>query len=412
MYYKKSNSRILLYLILISISLLMFSYSVVNALPSKDEIVKKEVTVKEPNKVNIQVPQDKPVKHILLIMIDGMELETYNKLNLPNLKDLSSTGIWTNRAISSVFPPNIQSITENILTGRDRLKEDKIKKATNLIEILKSSKKKTAFIDSTNGNLGELINSTDILVSMPNTKSKEVIDRAIEVLEQKDPYLLGITMRDPILNKIENRKKESYNNYLVNLDNQLGRLIYKLTEMGVYDNTLTIIVGTNNFRLNSNNLKKEDINNLLIIRGPGIKNDSKVSVIKVKNIMPTINYLFNGNVNTEVEGKVLWDIIQKQGYTKEYLISKRINDLNDEQIEDYFDLLLMKQTEKELLIKQKVVKSEKTQVQNIINKKNKEINKLILNLKIIKGVSLFLIAILIIGYLVEYYILRKKFLLF
>jgi hypothetical protein len=397
--------------LLISITCYVFTVNPVLAVNNIKQIGPKDFIKTKKEDIH-EIPQEKPLKHIIFIVIDGMKNGRFEGANVPNLKGVLSTGIKSNEVITQT-PANLNVVLRDLLfQGHKSLLDDKEdQKVEGFIDYLKKSNKTTAFIDSNEGDIRNLVKSSDILINIPQRDDSTIIKRAIEVFDNKRPYFMGIILSDLTRSIKDVNGKNKINKTITDVDKEIGKLFYRLTELGLYDNTLFVITGTNG-EMKSDNTRNDNILTWSIVKGPGIKSGISSPTFRLSDILPTVKFISNGTNQGGTEGKIIWNIIKKNSYEELYLLNKRVKDLSNEQIDHYNNLYQMYIMKKKLIVDQQRVTKEKGEIKSIINSKDNYIRRLEVKITAFKVLGVVFLVIFSIGYLIEYFILRKRFLLF
>jgi hypothetical protein len=117
--------------------------------------------------------------------------------------------------------------------------------------------------------------------------------------------------------------------------------------------------------------------------------------------------------NDSQGNQVLWDILKNEGGSSEaYLLKKRVNDIGEQLTETSRREYKLSYEQMEMNQEKSSLQAEKSQVQNIIDTKNKEINNGKLKLTLFKIVGSIALIAFCLGYLYEYKFLKRKFLMF
>jgi membrane-anchored protein YejM (alkaline phosphatase superfamily) len=243
-----------------------------------------------------------------------------------------------------------------------------------------------------------------------NTKNNKIlIDKAIEVFNQRQPYFMGIRLIGGRGNKSEQAKG------INTVDEQIGRLLAALRANGVYDQCLIAVTGNygdidNQFKQSN---RVEDLMVPVIITGPGLKSGAVLPPVKITDIAPTIALLTGVQISPESNGLVLWNALRSgTGFIEENLLLKRVKDLSEENIKSFGGIYRLNEEKGLVKTEKENITLEKTIMQKTVEGKNAEIKTLKLKITFLKLVGIITVAVFGLGYAVEYYYLRKKFLMF
>ncbi|MBM7855637.1 hypothetical protein JOC37_002039 [Desulfohalotomaculum tongense] len=350
------------------------------------------------------IEEEKDTKVAFLIIADGLQAKALNNSQVPNIKGLGSAGLKAERVIP-VYPEDVLSSIASILTGSTPLQNQGGEKSNilhkpTLLKVMEEKGIKTAMFDGT-GNLKVLGGGVSHVCKGPfNGKDSLVIENAINELDASNTYFNVLVLPElrPVLEKYGINSAE-YRRQVTSTDNQIGRLLHYLHNKGLYEESLVIVTGTCG-------------EPPLVMKGPQLKVGTSLPPVNLTDIAPTIAYL-SGLKMKQAEGMVLYNAIKPRTNRSEtYLLSQRVEDLS----RAYADALEgMHRLEKEKLeVKQLQDKmtEEKQIIQQAIEQRDNKIALLSSKINFMKMTGLLLLIILGLGYIVEYKILRKRFLMF
>lgn len=131
------------------------------------------------------------------------------------------------------------------------------------------------------------------------------------------------------------RLRSIYHGMLRMIDDQIGRLVYKLKEQGVFDNTIIVFVADHGDYVGEYGLMKKGVGmDEVLVRipmqwsGPGIRasklpGSAHVSII---DIFPTICEIMKAQIPDGVQGRSLWPLLQGQAYPEKEFSSIMVED--------------------------------------------------------------------------------------
>lgn len=112
----------------------------------------------------------------------------------------------------------------------------------------------------------------------------------ITTLSMHDPYIRNNVSTNIPMNFKDKRDKE-YFNRLNHFDNALGHFIDKLKDMGIFEDTMIVVVGDHEIRYGTTSFPMDSYVPLIIINSPIPRNQYRKENITQLDIFPTILYL-------------------------------------------------------------------------------------------------------------------------
>jgi membrane-anchored protein YejM (alkaline phosphatase superfamily) len=199
------------------------------------------------------------------------------------------------------------------------------------------------------------------------------------------------------------------------LDSQIGRLLTALRTNGVYDQCLIAVTGnygdSEDLFRQSGNIRRLMVP--VILEGPGLKSGALLPPGKVTDIVPTVAMLTGMQIPPESSGVVLWNSLKSgTGFIEENLLLKRVKDLSEENIKSIGEIYRLNEEKGLFKTERENLAREKSTMQKNEDSKNAEIKTLKTKIAFLKSLGIITVAVLGLGYVVEYYYLRKKFLMF
>ena len=109
----------------------------------------------------------------------------------------------------------------------------------------------------------------------------------------------------------------AYYAMITHLDEQIGRIIQKLEEKGLAENTLLVFAGDNGLAVGQHglmgkqNLYEHSIGVPLVFMGPGVpKGEKREAISYLSDLYPTFCEVSGISTPETVQGKNLWDVVQ------------------------------------------------------------------------------------------------------
>lgn len=360
-------------------------------------------------------PERKPITHVVFITMDNVSDVALKMAYTPNINGLAASGVKTTAI--GVLPANSTAYIASLLTGADPsvhgLTDDKLKlKTLSLPQIISRYGRSSVFVATAGSTPPAAVGSGENNVQNVEVRAKNnqvLIDKAIEIFNQKHPYFIGIRLMGGQGNKTVQAKN------INTIDEQIGRLLAALRTNGVYDQCLIVVTGNYG---DIDNLFKQSgrIEELVVpvtMTGPGLKSGVVLPAAKITDIAPTVALLTGVQISPESNGLVLWNALRSgTGFIEENLLLKRVKDLSDENIKSIGDIYRLNEEKRLVKTEKENIAVEKSSMQKTVEGKNAEIKTLKLKITFLKLVEIITIAVLGLGYAVEYYYLKKKFLMF
>jgi hypothetical protein len=341
------------------------------------------------------------IRQIILIVIDGLQAGALQKAQAPNINGVATSGARINDCFP-VWPYSLETSVASILTGTDPTvhrflrADDKLKQPT-LFELIKKNKLGSGFYDAS-GRLDGLAANADH--HLKTEGDDKLVEAAIKEMETSKPYLNVLVLGDArkVLDECGANSQEYYR-AISDADNLVGRILHFLHRQGVYDQTLIVITGT-------------DGEPPLIIKGIQFKSGVALPPAAIADVAPTLAYILNVEIPAP-DGLVLWNAFEpgslQNGF---YLMEQRIRELSQAQADAH--RIIHQLWDEQRLVheeKQELVDKE-ADIAQAIRERDEEIGRLegtVIFFKYLVGV---LVVVFGLGYLVEYRILKKRFLMF
>lgn len=342
---------------------------------------------------------------IIFIIIDGLDEKALQKGQAPNIISLGQSGLKV-QDVYPVLPDQARPVAASILTGLEPARHGYIDsgdvlRGDSLLDRLEAKGYKTALFDGSGGML-EPIGKKCSYKFKDNFQAKDrlVMDQVIHELEKKKIYLSVIFLPQLkiALEKYGYESKE-FIEAVGESDNQVGRLIHFLRRSGQYENCLLVITGTAGAPP-------------LIMKGPGIKNGAAIPAAGLVDIAPTVAKVA-GLQGGQESGLILWDALQPGGeQSGNYLLTQRVIDLSRAYNEARREIYLTQEERINVEKSHSRLASEKNLVLKEIGRRDQQIDRLELKIKVMKYAGFASMVFFVVFCLLEYRYLKKKFLIF
>ncbi|PKM80041.1 MAG: hypothetical protein CVU89_15380 [Firmicutes bacterium HGW-Firmicutes-14] len=377
-----------------------------------------------PGTPQVEKKEQRVIKHLIFISVGGLTDEKIRSAYTPNINGLAAGGIKTSAV--GALPPNPRAFTASLLTGSDvsihGYTGSGMKPKTQLLpEIICKYGKSSAFIAYEERFPEGLFQEKGgvRVYKVKDGGNKGVIDEAIKVFKETEPYFMGLDL--PGLNPGE---KEQENKTIIakavnDIDEQIGRLLIILSTKGLYDECLIVVTGcgiTEGSGITESRIRAPEDDLLMApvtMTGPGLKSGTVVPPVNITDITPTVALLTGIHTAPEANGMVLWNALMPgNGFLEENLLRKRIKDLSEQNARLTGLSYKLEEEKRQVRIEKEKVLGEKEGIQNTIDNKDSQINGLKRKTGLLKLVEAVTVLVMGAGYVLEYYYLRKKFLMF
>jgi hypothetical protein len=263
------------------------------------------------------------IKHVILIVLDGVRPDRLLAANTPNMDNLVADGSYTWNAITVVPSVTISAIP-SIFTGATPAVH-KVNDwtgqiwAETIVEVFEEAGLPTAIIDE-DPILGGYLATYCTGYHYHYNEFEYYTTVAINYFTQHEPFFLALY--DPEPDEMAHEygdQSDQYRSAIERADTQIGRIMDMLRELGVYDQTLIVITpdhGMTGFSHGSGTTT--DMRIFSIFRGPGVKRgyemenleNSSIGYVahRIIDIAPTITVLSGLRTPANSEGRVIYQI--------------------------------------------------------------------------------------------------------
>ena len=369
--------------------------------------------------------QEPVIKHVFIITINGLGKEGYNKAFTPNINGLAASGVKTLGALS-VLPSTGPAVMASVLTGAEPQSHGFYKKGDHpkiptILTSYANYGRKVAFIDGSGLSKGLISEKyyRSAITDFSAHGDKGVMDQAIKEFKAEQPYFIALSL--PGVDQAGHKDGLASNQYrqaVTKADEQIGRLLLVLQNYKVMENSLIVVTGDHGFTGKEHSkgeasFTEKEMVVPVIIKGPGFKPAMVIPPFRLVDITPTLAYITGLNPPKGATGTVIWNSLKNgRGYNQYSLMEKRISDLSNSLMSTYRNKYSLEERKRLVDEEKKTILKEKSRTQEIVNSKDKKIFKLIWQIRLMKLAGLITILTLGFGYVVEYFVLRKKFLMF
>ncbi len=350
--------------------------------------------------------EQKVIRHIFFVTLDGVTENGLKNSYTPNLNGLASSGIYAPG--TDVLPADTAYHLAAILSGADTeisgFNPVKHYIRTEVLPgMLKKYDRDAYYIAAQNTSAKKFFNTAhnSAKTELVSGNDQDIMAAALAAFEKNKPYFLGVVLSGA---KNTTGRGTKYYKAIGASDEQLGRLLLKLKTMGVYDETLIVVTGSNSSKLTTVPV---------VLKGPGLKRGTLLPPVRIIDVAPTVAMLAGVNIHESSNGMVIWNgLAAGAGFVEEHLLQKRVKELSQGFMKATGSVYQLQEEKRLVHTEKEQLGKEKREIQNIIKQKDGKIKKLTNRIKVMQFTGVMLLVLCGLGYVLEYRLLRKKFLMF
>jgi len=295
--------------------------------------------------------------------------------------------------LTGTFPDEHQHYTMN----------DKVE-VESIMDVLKKNGKSSAIIDGSGGKLAPFARGEGSYIQLDvKSSDKEVFDKAIEHFNNTKPFFTAVYCND-MLEGLLSIDKKAYYRATVAFDRSLGGFLDNLRNQGLLDKSLIILTAP---RSSSNKNTCP-----LIMRGPNCKPAARVQNTMCIDVCPTISRMMGVPKPYNARGTAVYDALNVKGEEEFYLLRQWVKELKEQRLETWKKYLLMEDKLNRTIHQMTSIKEEKQSIFDFAGEREQIIAGLRGQITKERLIFLGIMLLFTLGYLVEYRLLKKKFLLF
>lgn len=331
------------------------------------------------------------IRHVFFLLVGGLSEEAIRTGWTPVISGLGGGGVTG--GVFLPFPGDFPVLARSLINPGGSEKEK------DLPGVLQERGQKILLVDSA----GVVTASKEVKKAK---NDEEAVNLVLHELKTGKPFFVFIALRGALGQEGD----RNYRELITGTDNLIGRLVARLQEYGIFDQSLLVVCGSGNGMLGRGKVtKEEDIVAPAIVRGPFVGVGVKRSPASAEDLGKTVAYLLG--VGDEQEG-ILWDWLRRQGEGESYLAVRRLDEISSDLVKTKLALYRYRSQEHLLAKEKSLLQQEREETKKVVQRKEEAIESLRLKNRVLVGVLLLVIALLGTGYYVEYRLLKKKFLLF
>lgn len=342
-------------------------------------------------------------RHIMLLVVDGLQSDALQKTRAPNINGLGSAGVKVDRMC--VTPPDSRAAQiYSIFSGSGPVQHGYLNpgdkpRVDSILNLMQKRGSDTLLIDGT-GELKGLISGLKYFQSENIEDDSKITELAVKEISDKKPFFSVIIFSKPY-RAMERSGKDSreYLEAVANADIQVGRLLGYLHQQGLYEDTLIVVCGTVGAPP-------------LVIRGNEFSTGRSVPVVSNNDIAPTLAYL-QGIKMSGINGLVLWDFLKPgPGRPETYMLQQRVRDLSDAYARALDEAGRLERKRIAVQEEKAGLTQEKYTMERKMKERDQRIDRLNLTVRLMKIGFIITLVLFIIALLVQFRVLKKRYLFF
>ncbi|MCL6561070.1 MAG: alkaline phosphatase family protein [Firmicutes bacterium] len=340
-------------------------------------------------------------ERFILIVVDGLAAEAVTEATAPSINGLGVAGIRIND-VAGVEPSTPVSVMASLLTGVTPARHgctspgDELRVPT-LFTLLSRRETKTGFFAAGEQQAYGLARGASKIATAEDDET--LTDKAIAYFREENPYFIVIMLRGPQAARAKGVGHDGYLQAVTGADTQIGRLFRCLHSSQSFGNTFICVSGTTG-------------SPPLVFKAPELASGAVLPPAGIVDVAPTFANLMGVELPSP-EGTVLWDGFApgaEQSYT--YLLELRVRDLSRA-------LFNVRSGANKLIAEQAGIQREKrlvsrrqAEMDTILAARDKRILRLTRKVALLKTAILVLLCLSAAGFIYEYRLLKRRFLLF
>lgn len=352
--------------------------------------------------------EQRPLEQIFIISVDGLSYEGFVSVPVNNMKHIAGEGVSDAKSMA-LKVDTIEAAEASLITGA--LPEDhrhvtaKSKMETeSLFEIIRKLGKSYVVIDGSGGKLKSFEDRDKAYFSCDNADSDEkVLEQALAVFNKQKPFLTYIYLND-CRSALLTLDDKAYYETVRSFDLALGTFINSLRKQDNYYNSLIIVTSP---RSSSPSNKVP-----LIMQGPGLKTNTCISNTMITDVVPTICSLLKVENPTGNRGIAAHDALLLSYEEQQNSLNKWARSLKSDRISAWSKYFELQDTLYQTIYQMTAIKEEKQSIFNFMGEKEQTINKIKGQMRAERFIYLSIFVLMLLGYGIEYKLLKRKFMLF
>ncbi|MEA4926808.1 MAG: hypothetical protein VB084_16065 [Syntrophomonadaceae bacterium] len=352
--------------------------------------------------------EKKPIEHVFLISVGGLNQEGYSGNPLPNLRYLSMEGAYFERSLA-VRSDTMEAAEATLLTGA-RAQEHKhltvndSVEVESILDVLKKNGRSLLVVDGSGGKLNSFAyGDKEYRKLEAKASSDQVFEEAYKSFSQNQPFFSYI-YSDDCIDALLRLDQDEYYKVVRRFDEELGIFVSRLKDSGVFANSLIIVTSARSTSP-SNTVP-------LIVAGPGCKANVVISGGMVIDVASTICKLVALDPPAASRGIPLYSAFAVTEEDKTDFYTDWIKDMQKDRQANWSMNYNMEDELNRTIRQMNSIKEEKQSVFDFAGEREQLLMGLKNKMTVERMVWIGVVLVLLGGYLGEYLFLKRKFLLF
>lgn len=355
-----------------------------------------------------QAADAKDLQYVFLIIVDGLNSEGYNNNPTSNLRNLANEGVLDDSS-TALQADTMEAGMATLLTGafpdehQHYTSDDRVE-VESLLDVLQKHGKSSMVVDGSGGKLRPFARQDKDYIKLDaKSTDSQVFEQATQQFNNSKPFLTCIYCNDCSEALMSSNKKDYYQ-AMVALDRSLGTFVDNLRKQELLDKSLIVLTAPRSS--SSSNFCP------LIIRGPGCKPATRVTRTMCIDVAPTICRLIGLGQPFAARGEPIYDGLNLQGSEEYYMLRQWVKDLKNERLDAWKKYFTLEDKLNRTIHQMTAIKEEKQNIYDFAGQRERIVLGLQNQVRNERLVFSGVILLLVLGYLVEYRLLKRKFLLF
>lgn len=322
-------------------------------------------------------------KLTIVFFINELKISDLEGQGLPNMKKLQESGV------------SYQHISTSVSSPKEGLFSLLGQKDTDLLlpQALINNGFKCLIVDGS-AMLPQTVFKSNQIDVISEKSDHLAIEDLLKKFSNDHAYEFVVIYLDDVSSPAKDLKSNSFNKWSA-VDNQVGRVINNLINSGKLSKSTIILTGGGD-------------SPPLIMYGNSIKAPANYFYCHQLDVSPTICKINDITPPAKLPGSVLYESLVSSNNN----LQNRINDLQKECLLKNQEIELFKQEQKFVQTQKASIDEERKKNNEHISEKNQQIKRLITKIMLYKIGGIIVLFLILLGYIIQYKILRKKFIMF
>lgn len=352
--------------------------------------------------------QQRPLEQIFIISVDGLNYEGFASVPVNNMKHMAGEGVMDNKSMA-LKVDTIEAAEASLITGalpedhRHVTVKNRIE-TESLFDMVRKLGKNYVVIDGSGGKLASFEDRDKTYFRYAGADSDEkVLEQALAIFKKEKPFLTYVYLND-CRDALLTLDDKAYYETVRSFDLALGTFVNSLRKEDNYYNSL-IIVTSPRSSSPSNHVP-------LIMQGPGLKHNASINNTMITDVVPTICTLLKIKNPIGNRGITAYDALLLSSEEEYPSMFKWAGSLKSDRVAAWSKYFELQDTLYQTIYQMTAIKEEKQSIFNFMGEKEQTINKMKSQMRAERVIYLAIFVLMLLGYGVEYKLLKRKFMLF